>query len=134
MPDNAIARAERSIHHVHELIHLVFTRPAAETQAVLGGLMAMFAEDFSMVGMAGKVLERQQVEQLFKAAAGARPGLEILVDEVQVAWQAGAHVALRYRETHRVEGLQTRRWSLAIVECTATGVLWRCLHETPIAM
>jgi hypothetical protein len=75
MPDTAIARAEHSIHHVHELIQMVFSRPAAEAQTVLGGLMAVFAEDFSMVGIAGTVFDRQQVEQLFKRVAGARPGL-----------------------------------------------------------
>lgn len=133
MPDNAIARAECSIHHVHELIHLMFTRPPGQTQAVLGGLMAVFAEDFSMVGTAGKVLERPQVEQLFRTAAGTRAGLAISVDQVRVVWQAGTHVAVRYQETHRWNGQQTQRWSLAIVECTATGVIWRCLHETPQA-
>lgn len=69
MPEHAIARAERSIHHVHELIQMVFTRPVAETQSVLGGLMAVFADDFSMVGTTGTQVTRQQVERLFKEAA-----------------------------------------------------------------
>lgn len=133
MPEHSIARAKRSIHHVHELIHMVFTRPASETQAVLGGLMAVFAEDFSMVGTQGKVLGRQHVEQLFRGAAGARPGLEIVLSEVQVVWQAAATVAVRYKETHRLEGVETARWSLAILECAGQGVVWRYLHETAIA-
>ncbi|PYC28728.1 DUF4440 domain-containing protein [Pseudomonas mosselii] len=132
MPEHAIARAERSIHHIHELIQVVFSRPAAETQSVLGGLMAVFADDFSMVGTTGTLVTRQQVEQLFKGAAGTRPALQITVDNVQVVWQAGVNVAVRYKETHRTQGVTQARWSLALLECSNRGVVWRCLHETAI--
>ncbi|BCJ06400.1 DUF4440 domain-containing protein [Mitsuaria sp. RG] len=133
MPEHAIARAERSIHHVHELIQMVFTRPVAESQSVLGGLMAVFADDFSMVATTGTQVTRQQVEQLFKGAAGTRPGLQITVSDVQVVWQAGLNVAVRYKETHRLQGMAQARWSLALLECGDRGVVWRCLHETAIA-
>ncbi|WP_460418731.1 DUF4440 domain-containing protein [Pseudomonas sp. microsymbiont 2] len=132
MPHTPAERAERSVHHVHELIHAVFTRPASDTVRQLDELLAAFADDFSMVGTAGKVVDRAQVEQLFRAVAGTRSGLEIVVDQIRVIWQVGPHVAVRYQETHRLAGQQTRRWSLAIVECTGTGVIWRCLQETPI--
>lgn len=132
MPDTAIARAEHSIHHVHELIQMVFSRPAAETQAVLGGLMAVFADDFSMVGIAGTLFDRQQVEQLFKRVAGARPGLEIEIDEVQVVWRAGMNMAVRYKEIQRLQGVAQARWALAILECSERGVVWRCLQETAV--
>ncbi|KXG81954.1 MULTISPECIES: nuclear transport factor 2 family protein [Pseudomonas] len=132
MPEHAIARAERSIHHVHELIQMIFTRSAAETQSVLGGLMAVFADDFSMVGTTGRLVGRQQVEQLFKGAAGTRPGLQITVGDVQVVWQAGVNVAVRYKETHRAQDVTRARWSLALLECSDRGVVWRCLHETAI--
>ncbi|MDH1629363.1 DUF4440 domain-containing protein [Pseudomonas mosselii] len=132
MPEHAIARAERSIHHVHELIQMVFTRPATETHSVLGGLMAVFADDFSMVGTTGTVVTRQQVEQLFKGAAGTRPGLQITVGYVQVVWQSGVNVAVRYKEIHRTSSVTQARWSLALLECSDRGVVWRCLHETTI--
>ncbi len=132
MPEHAIARAERSIHHVHELIQMIFTRSAAETQSVLGGLMAVFADDFSMVGTTGSLVGRQQVEQLFKGAAGTRPGLQITVGDVQVVCQAGVNVAVRYKETHRAQDVTLARWSLALLECSDRGVVWRCLHETAI--
>ncbi|MEQ6925686.1 DUF4440 domain-containing protein [Pseudomonas mosselii] len=132
MPEHAIARAERSIHHVHELIQMIFTRSAAETQSVLGGLMAVFADDFSMVGTTGRLVGRQKVEQLFKGAAGTRPGLQITVGDVQVVWQAGVNVAVRYKETHRAQDVTRARWSLALLECSDRGVVWRCLHETAI--
>ncbi|MCU7240155.1 DUF4440 domain-containing protein [Pseudomonas peradeniyensis] len=133
MPEHAIARAERSIHHIHELIQMVFTRPAAETHSVLGGLMAVFADDFSMVGTTGTLVSRPQVEQLFKGAAGTRPGLQITISDVQRVWQVGLNVAMRYKETHRSQGMTQARWSLALLECSDRGVVWRCLHETAIA-
>ena len=68
-------RAVRSIHDVHDLIHAVFTRPAAQTEALRSELMAVFADNFSMVTTAGAIVDRQQVGQLFERAAGARPGL-----------------------------------------------------------
>ncbi len=132
MPEHAIARAERSIHHVHELIQMVFTRPVAETQSVLGGLMAVFADNFSMVGTTGTLVSRPQIEQLFKGAAGTRPGLQITVSDVQVVWQAGLNVAMRYKEAHHSQGMAQARWSLALLECSDHGVVWRCLHETAI--
>ncbi|MCE1117411.1 MULTISPECIES: DUF4440 domain-containing protein [Pseudomonas] len=132
MPDTAVARAEHSIQHVHELIQMVFSRPVTETQAVFGGLMAVFAEDFSMVSPTGTLFDRQQVEQLFKRLAGARPGLEIEIEEVQVAWRAGVNVAMRYKEVQRLQGVTQARWALAILECSERGVVWRCLHETAV--
>ncbi|WP_252089161.1 nuclear transport factor 2 family protein [Pseudomonas sp. MWU13-3659] len=132
MSDNTLARAAHSVHHVHVLIQEVFTRPAAETQATLEALMAVFADDFSMVGTAGSVFDRQQVEQLFHRVAGARPGLEIVVGDVRVVWQAGNNVAVRYKETHRLLGVEQARWSLAIIECSDQAVTWHCLHETAI--
>lgn len=132
MPDSAIARAEHSIQHVHELIQRVFSHPVSETQAVFGGLMAVFAEDFSMVSPTGTLFDRQQVEQLFRRIAGTRSGLEIEIDEVQVAWRAGVNVAMRYKEIQHLQGVTQARWALAILECSERGVVWRCLHETAV--
>ncbi|NIF18750.1 DUF4440 domain-containing protein [Pantoea sp. Cy-639] len=130
MPDTPITRAIHSVHHVHALINAVFTRPADTCTAELEELLAAFADDFSMVGVAGALIDRQQVEQLFRRAAGARPGLQIEVDAFDVVWQVGAHVALRYREVHRQAGVVTTRWSLALLECDTEAVVWRCLQET----
>jgi len=125
-------RAVCSIHDVHDLIHAVFTRPAAQTEALRSELMAVFADNFSMVTTTGAIVDRQQVGQLFERGAGARPGLEIEVSDVQVVWQAGASVAVRYKETHRLQGQETARYSLAIVECGEQRVVWVYLHETAV--
>lgn len=132
MHDTLIERAERSIHDVHQLIHTVFTRPTAETRDVLEQLMAMFADDFSMVTTAGALVDRTQVGQMFDRVAGTRVGLEMLVSDVQVVWQAGSGVALRYKETHRLPGVEQVRYSLVIVRCSAQSIVWQCLHETAL--
>ena len=123
----------QSIHDVHVLIHTVFTQQGETTQAAIQALMPVFAERFSMVTTGGQIVTRAQVQQMFECAAGGRPGLQIAVDDVQLVWQAGPHIALRYRETHALEGVSHARYSTAILEVTAGGVLWHALHETAIA-
>ena len=123
----------QSIHDVHVLIHAVFTQQDEASQAVIQELMPVFAERFSMVTTGGQIVTRAQVQQMFEGAAGGRPGLQIAVDDVEPVWQAGSHIALRYRETHTLQGVSNARYSTAILEVAASGVLWHALHETAIA-
>ncbi len=78
MHSNTIERAHHSVHHVHELIHRIFTCPAPTGQAAITELMPVFADTFSMVSTGGAIVDREQVAQLFHRALGARPGLQIL--------------------------------------------------------
>lgn len=52
----------------------------------------------------------------------------MVVDELTTIWQAGSHIALRYRETHMLAGVRHARYSTAILEVAAGGVLW---HAPP---
>ena len=133
MNDQNLKAAAQSIHDVHVLIQTIFTQEGEAAQAALKALMLVFAENFSMVTTGGQIVTRAQVLQMFEGAAGARPGLRIAVDELETVWHAGPHVAMRYRETHSLAGVVTARYSTAIVEVTASGVLWHALHETAIA-
>ncbi|WP_373769916.1 hypothetical protein [Delftia acidovorans] len=67
--DIDIGIAERSIHQVHELIHTVFTQPAG-AQAALQALMPQFSPEFSMVTTTGRLVGLDDVEQMFRRAAG----------------------------------------------------------------
>ena len=133
MNDHNLNAAAQSIHDVHVLIHTVFTQQGEAAQTATQVLMPVFAEHFSMVTTGGQIVTRAQVQQMFEGAAGARPGLQIAVEELKAVWHAGPHVAMRYRETHTLAGVVTARYSAAIVEVTASGVLWHALHETAIA-
>ena len=60
-----------------------------------------------MVTTAGDVVALDQVTQMFRLAAGKRP-LEIAVAEVQPVWRDETGIAMRYRETHRLNGWKPR--------------------------
>lgn len=132
MQDTSIELAERNIRLVHELIHTVFTRPA-ESRAALDELLPLFTPAFSMVTTAGKVVGLEQVEQMFRQAAGTRPGLEIAVADVHPVWQDETGIAMRYQETHRLDGVETSRRSVVILKRAEQGVLWHYLHETALS-
>lgn len=130
---DTVAAAKRNIELVHELIQTIFTGDAAASEAALQQLMPLFAEGFSMVTTAGQIASRSQVEQMFRRAAGGRPGLVMEVAEMEAVWQAGAHIAMRYRETHRLNGVATSRCSVVLLTCAESAVRWNYLHETALA-
>ena len=133
MNDQNLKAAAKSVQDVHVLIQTVFTQQGDAAQAATKALMQVFAEGFSMVTTGGRIVTRAQVQQMFEGAAGGRPGLQIAVEELKTVLHAGPHVALRYRETHSLAGAVTARYSTAILEVAAGGVLWHALHETAIA-
>ena len=133
MNDPNLRAAVQSIHDVHVLIHTVFTQQGDAAQAAIQALMPVFAESFSMVTTGGQIVMRTQVQHMFQGAAGKRSSLQIAVDDVQPVWQAGSHIALRYRETHPLQGVSNARYSTAVLEVTTSGVLWHALHESAIA-
>jgi len=133
MNNNLVEQAHHSIHHVHELIHRVFTDEDGAGEATLTPLMEVFAEHFSMVTTSAAVIGHVQVEQLFKGAVGARKGLEIMISDLHTVWHEGATVALRYKETHRLNQRETSRISVAILRVQHHDVQWLYLHETPLS-
>jgi hypothetical protein len=129
---DTVTAAKRSIEQVHELIQTIFTGDAAASEAALQQLMPLFAEDFSMVTTAGQIASRSQVEQMFRRGAGGRPGLVMEVAEMEAVWHSGAHIAMRYQETHRLNGVATSRRSVVLLTCAESAVRWNYLHETAL--
>ncbi|AOI75511.1 MULTISPECIES: hypothetical protein [unclassified Burkholderia] len=101
----------------------------------LAMLMARFSPGFSMITTSGTVLDYAGVDALFSRGHGARPGLVIGIDELRAlaVWSDGAVIG--YRETQTdMEGRRTVRRSTALFRREADGVIvWRHLHETPVA-
>ncbi|MCW2094955.1 DUF4440 domain-containing protein [Lelliottia amnigena] len=94
-------------------------------------LMAHFCEGFTMVTPTGACLDYPSLSAFFMAQRGSRPGLSILVDNVDVleAWPDGA--VLCYREVQRQPSAPTTlRWSTVVLRQQGDSVLWRHLHET----
>jgi hypothetical protein len=133
MHNKIVEQAHHSIHHVHELIHTVFTDANGKGQATLELLISAFAEHFTMVTTSGAIVSRATVEQMFKGAVGAKPGLEIVISDLQTVWQEGNSVAIRYKETHRLGQRESSRVSVAIIGMHHHNAQWIYLHETPLS-
>lgn len=124
--------AEHEIHHLHDKLQAWF-RADVGTDA-LDDLMAHFCADFSMVGIAGRRLDRQAVQALFEGGHGARPGLLISIEAVQTVEAQSPLAVLRYREGHSVgEGTVAWRESLAVLRQEEGRWRWLALHEVAAA-
>ncbi|WP_178125201.1 DUF4440 domain-containing protein [Pseudomonas sp. Fl4BN1] len=130
MPHSIIKQAQYSVHWIHQLIHSVFTNQQGDGAACIEQLLPLFAEDFQMVTTGGAMVGREQVEQLFRSALGSRAGLQIHLSDLHCVWQEGRSAAIRYKETHSQDQVETSRLSLAIIRVQADSVQWLYLHET----
>ncbi|OLF55344.1 DUF4440 domain-containing protein [Pseudomonas chlororaphis] len=133
MHTTIVEQAHHSIHAVHDLIHAVFTDPDGTGAAAVEQLLPAFAERFSMVTTAGAIVGLEQVEQMFRGAVGARPGLEIRVSDLHTVWHEGHSVAIRYKETHRLNQQETSRLSVVVIRIHEHSAQWLYLHETPLS-
>lgn len=124
--------AEHEIHQLHDTLQAWFR---AEVGAeALDDLMAHFCADFSMVGIAGRRLDRQAVQALFVGGHGARPGLRIAIDAVHAIEAPSPLAVLRYREGHAVgDGAVAWRESLAVLRQEQGRWRWLALHEVATA-
>lgn len=130
MPNSIIEQAQHSVHQIHQLIHSVFSNRRGDGAACLDPLLALLAEDFQMVTTGGALIGREQVQQLFHAGLGKRPGLEIRLSDLHCVWQEGQCAAIRYKEIQRLDSLETTRLSLAIIRVQNNTAQWLYLHET----
>lgn len=133
MHSKIVEQAHHSIHHVHALIHTLFTDSNGQGQAAFEPLMSAFAEHFTMVTTSAAIVSRTMVEQMFKGAVGAKPGLEMVISDLQTVWQEGDSVAIRYKETHRLNQSESSRISVAIIGVHQHNAQWIYLHETPLS-
>ncbi|RQS74365.1 DUF4440 domain-containing protein [Burkholderia sp. Bp8963] len=101
----------------------------------LAALLARFSPRFSMIALPGTALDYAGVDALFSRGHGARPGLRIEIDELREIRGSHDGAVIGYRETQTDgEGRRTVRRSTAVFERDAAGrIVWRHLHETPVA-
>lgn len=124
--------AEHEIHHLHDKLQAWFRADVgADT---LDDLMTHFCADFSMVGIAGRRLDRDAMQALFAGAHGARPGLQIAIEAVQTVDAPLPLAVLRYREGHSIDGGNPAwRESLAVLRLEQGRWCWLALHEVQTA-
>lgn len=108
----------------------------AADPAVLDALDAAHTDDFSMVTAEGRVLTRSALLEWLAKAVDSRPGLHILISDVELVADLGHAVLARFLETHVEHGHTAPRkvTALLLVDDRARhGLRWRHLHETLLA-
>lgn len=124
--------AEHEVHHLHDKLQAWFRADVGID--ALEDLMAHFCVDFSMVGIAGRRLDRTAVRALFAGGHGARPGLQISIEAVQAVDASSPLAVLRYREGHSIDGSKPAwRESLAVLRQETGRWRWLALHEVTAA-
>ncbi|EMF8049224.1 MULTISPECIES: DUF4440 domain-containing protein [Serratia] len=97
-------------------------------------LLARFTPDFSMIALNGAPLDFTALCAFFRAHRAAKPGLEIVIEEMKLVaeWPTGAVVS--YREKQSLPGQSaTLRYSTVVFEHQPNALGWRHLHETAAA-
>lgn len=86
-----------------------------------------------MIALNGSKLGSNELGGFFQAHRAAKPGLEIVIEEMKMVaeWATGAVV--NYREKQTLPGQPaTLRYSTVVFTQSADGLRWLHLHETPI--
>lgn len=124
--------AEHEVHHLHDKLQAWFRADVGAD--ALEDLMAHFSADFSMVGIAGRRLDRDALAGMFAGGHGARPGLRIEIDALQFIAVPAPLAMLRYREGQGVaEGGMAWREALAVLRQEDGRWRWLALHEVTAA-
>lgn len=97
-------------------------------------LLARFSPEYSMVTPSGTLLDFTTLNSFFRTQRGARPGLEIDINDMQVIAESEKGATVVYKELqHLPEQNPTLRFSTAVFELNNGGqVIWRHLHETSL--
>ncbi|MHC5178435.1 DUF4440 domain-containing protein [Serratia rhizosphaerae] len=104
--------------------------------AMCDDLLARFSPDYSMVTPGGALLDFPSLTTFFRAQCGARPGLEIEIDNMQLIAESAAGATVTYQERQQLPGQEaTLRFSTVVFELGADNqVVWRHLHETMLPL
>ena len=122
-------RASHSVVVLHQQIEALFHGDGSQ----LATMLDHFNEDFEMVTPGGKRLALTDVAALFEQLTGTRQGMTITIEQCNVITQAGDEVVIQYRERQEMQGKETNRISLAVINCATQPPRWRYLQETMIA-
>ncbi|WP_459046950.1 DUF4440 domain-containing protein [Stenotrophomonas sp. PSU_St99] len=124
--------AEHEVHHLHDKLQAWFRADVGVD--ALEDLMAHFSADFSMVGIAGRRLDRDAVKALFVGGHGARAGLQISIEALQAVDAPSPLAVLRYCEGHSIDGgIPAWRESLAVLRHEQGRWRWLALHEVTVS-
>ncbi|MBV4366774.1 DUF4440 domain-containing protein [Erwinia phyllosphaerae] len=115
----------------HQLIRR-WLGDASTPDAVCENLLARFSPAYSMVMPGGTQLNYATLCTFFRTQRGAKAGLEIEIENMQIIAESSAGATVTYQERQQLPGQPgTLRFSTAVFETGSEGqVRWRHLHET----
>ncbi|GBU14589.1 hypothetical protein AwEntero_31900 [Enterobacterales bacterium] len=118
----------------HQLIRR-WLGEASAPQEVCESLLGRFSSAFSMVGISGNRLDTAGLSAFFRTQGGAKSGLEIEIENMQLVAESATGAVVTYQERQQLPGQNaTLRYSTAVYELDEGGkVMWRHLHETAAA-
>lgn len=115
----------------HELIRNWLGDPDAPIQ-VCDDLLSRFSPAYSMVTASGALLDFSALNSFFRAQRGARVGLMIEIEDMQMVAESESGATLVYKERQHIPGQSaTCRFSTVVFDIDSDEhVIWRHLHET----
>jgi len=118
--------------------HLLISRwlgEASAPQDVCETLLGRFSPAFTMVGLSGNRLDNAGLSAFFRTQGGAKAGLEIGIENMQLVAEGATGAIVTYHERQQLPGQSaTLRYSTVVYELGEGGrVMWRHLHETAAA-
>jgi len=119
--------------YISEIIdaHIAIENCLGQGEGDQDALLSRFSSDFTMVAPSGVSFDYATLCNFFQTQRGARAGLKIVVENIELVaeWSEGA--ALRYTEKQTLPGqATTSRWSTVILQRQGEKIIWRHLHET----
>lgn len=117
----------------HELIRCWLGDETAANE-VCETLLARFSHAYSMVTPGGVVLDFTALASFFRTQRGAKRGLHINIENMQLVAESAGSATVTYQERQQLPGQSaTLRYSTVVFESQQDGtVRWRHLHETSL--
>ncbi|WP_340615113.1 DUF4440 domain-containing protein [Xenorhabdus thailandensis] len=109
---------------------------ATSPAEVCEDLLARFSPAYSMVTPGGGQLDYTSLTSFFRMQCGAKSGLEIEIDNMQLIAESATGATVTYQERQLLPGQDaTLRFSTVVFELGADNqVIWRHLHETALPL
>lgn len=119
----------------HELIRR-WLGDANTPAGVCDNLLARFSPAYSMVTPGGGQLDYTSLTSFFRTQYGAKAGLNIDIENMQLIAESAAGATVTYQERRQLPGHDaTLRFSTVVFESgTDNQVIWRHLHETALPL
>ncbi|MDO6708844.1 DUF4440 domain-containing protein [Photobacterium sp. 1_MG-2023] len=101
---------------------------------VCDNLLARFSPAYSMMTPGGEFLDNTLLTSFFRTQCGAKPGLKIEIDNLQLVAEHATGATVTYQERQQMPDQEaTWRFSTVVFELEAENqVIWRHLHETAL--